>query len=82
MAHAAERIEIPKLDPKFLRDRNTVNNWWVATFNENISVLYKLAGLGDKGPWKSLKLTWTSSAGVSGRGCCSQSSGRLAEGCS
>jgi hypothetical protein len=41
---SAERIHIPNLDPKFVRDRNPESNWWVAQFNENISLLDKLAG--------------------------------------
>jgi hypothetical protein len=44
MAKNAERIHIPNLDPKFVRDRNAEGNWWVSQFNENISVLDKLAG--------------------------------------
>ena len=44
MVKNAKRIHIPNLDPKFVRDRNSEGNWWVAQFNENISVLDKLAG--------------------------------------
>jgi hypothetical protein len=44
MVRSAERIQIPTLDPKFLRDRNPGSNWWVTNFNENISLLNKLAG--------------------------------------
>jgi hypothetical protein len=44
MAKSAGRIHIPNLDPKFVRDRNSESNWWVSQFNENISVLDKLAG--------------------------------------
>jgi hypothetical protein len=44
MVKSAERIHIPNLDPKFIRDRNPEGNWWVAQFNENISLLDRLAG--------------------------------------
>jgi hypothetical protein len=53
MAKSAERIHIPSLDPKFILDRNAESNWWVAQFNENISLLNKLAGNLPKSlPWR------------------------------
>jgi hypothetical protein len=52
-ARAAQRIHIPNLDPKFVRDRNPHRNWWVEQFNENISLLDKLAGnLPRSLPWR------------------------------
>jgi hypothetical protein len=53
MAKAAQRIHIPSLDPKFVRDRNLNGNWLVERFNENISLLDKLAGnLPRSLPWR------------------------------
>lgn len=44
MAHSAQIIRIPSLDPQFVRDRNPDGNWIVERFSENISLLDKLAG--------------------------------------
>jgi hypothetical protein len=53
MVRRAERIHIPNLDPKFILDRNSRSNWWVAQFNENISLLNRLAGNLPKSlPWR------------------------------
>jgi hypothetical protein len=53
MVRSAERIHIPNLDSKFVRDRNPENNWLIAEFNENISLLDELAGnLPRKLPWR------------------------------
>ena len=53
MARAAQRIHIPNLDPKFVRDRNANGNWLVERFNDNISLLDKLAGnLPPSLPWR------------------------------
>jgi hypothetical protein len=53
MARAAQQIHIPNLDPKFVRDRNPNGNWMVERFNENISLLDKLAGnLPRSLPWR------------------------------
>jgi hypothetical protein len=52
MARTANRIHIPNLDPKFVRDRNPCGNWVVERFNENISLLDELAGNLPK------RLTW------------------------
>ena len=43
MTRTAQRIHIPNLDPKFVRDRNSNGNWLIARLNENISSLDKLA---------------------------------------
>jgi hypothetical protein len=53
LAPVAEHIHIPTLDPKFVRDRNPNDNWWVERFNENISLLNRLAGnLPKRMPWR------------------------------
>ena len=53
MPRAAQRIHIPNLDPKFVRDRNPNGNSWVGQFNENISLLDELAGNLPKSlPWR------------------------------
>jgi len=53
MTQAAQRIYIPNLDPKFIRDRNPDENWLVERFNENISLLDRVAGsLPRTLPWR------------------------------
>jgi len=53
MACAAQRIHIPTLDPKFVEERNPDGNWLIERFNENISLLDKLAdNLPRSLPWR------------------------------
>ena len=49
---SAQRIQIPNLDPKFVRDRNPEKNWVIDQFRENISTLDGFAGN------LPLSLTW------------------------
>ena len=58
MARAAQRIHIPNLDPKFVRDPNPNGNWMIERFNANISLLDTLAdNLPKSLPWRlSLEL--------------------------
>jgi hypothetical protein len=52
LVRAADRINIPNLDPKFIAARNRDNNWLIARFIENIDTLNKLAGnLPQQAPW-------------------------------
>jgi hypothetical protein len=54
MARTAKRIHISTLDPKFVRERNPDCNWLIERFNENISLLDKLANNLPKSlPWRT-----------------------------
>lgn len=49
----SKQVHIPKLDPKFVRERNPDDNWVVERFNENISMLDDVAGsLPISLPWR------------------------------
>ena len=53
MARTAQRIHIPTLDPKFIQERNPDRNWLIERFNENISLLDRLAdNLPKSVPWR------------------------------
>jgi hypothetical protein len=53
MARSVQRIHIPSLDAKFVQERNPEGHWLVARFNDNISLLNKVAdSLPRALPWR------------------------------
>jgi hypothetical protein len=53
MARSAQRIHIAPLDAKFVQDRNPDGHWLIERFNENISLLNKVAdSLPSAMPWR------------------------------
>jgi hypothetical protein len=53
MARSGQRVHIPPLDAKFVQDRNPDDHWLVERFNDNISLLNKVAdNLPRNLPWR------------------------------
>ena len=53
MARSGQRIHVPTLDAKFIQQRNLDGHWLIDVFNENISLLNKVAdSLPRAMPWR------------------------------